>query len=338
MNHSKKRFRKHILTSLFFQISFITLFMIGVYFAIEMGMGTEGQLIVSVGALFIFFISTKFFYKPKMILERFQEVYPQKKLTRNFVIFTYFFPVHFIIMIMILCFKDHSGKDEGSYFFTFRFALPTAALLVFLQISFSPIAYLTAVPSFYFITKVTDDALNIIGAGESLGQKSTPLEEYRKQINTALSSTEIILLSSYTARVLMREDKRSTASEKDDKKVMKITKAITLVDQMSEILKESESYKLRVGDYSFLQWMHPSAPGEILMLSALELLMLQKFNSVVIAKMNTIVEGLGKHINSLPESEKERMNQLLNKAVLKLRSTNSYRISYRKKSRVINDS
>ncbi len=327
MNNSKERFRKHIFISLIFQISFIVIFMIGVYFAITMGMGPEGQLIASIGALFIFFISVKFFYKPKVILERFQEVYPEKKISRHFVTFTHFFPIHFLIMIMILFFKDHSEKNEGSFFFTFRFALPTAALLVFLQISFTPIAYLTAVPSFYFITKVTDDALSIMGAGESLGHKSTPLEEYKKQISSALSSTEIILLSSYTAKVLLSEDKRSTASEKHDKKVMKITRAITLVDQMSEILKESESYKLRIGDYSLLQWMHPSAPGEILMLSSLELLMLRRFNTVVIGKMNTIVEGLGKHINSLPESEKEKTKQQLDKAMLKLKSTNSYKVS-----------
>lgn len=314
----QKQFRKHILVSILFQISFISFLMVSLYFAKESGLGSEGYLIMTGVGMVAFIICSKFFYKSQVIEERFKEVYPEKKLSRNFVTFTIFFPIYFLVMVLILCFKDPSEKNEASSFFTYRWAIPSAVLLLMLQYFLTPVAYLTALPSIYFIKKTMDDSSQIFRMVPSPGHSATVLEDYKKRFNSKLSSTEIVLLTAQTLKNIAGE-KRSTASEGEDKKILKFRKALTVINQMQKILDESNSFKLRPVDYSPVQWIHPRAPVEILLISSVELLILKRFNKTVCGKMDTIIAELEKNIELIPEKEQEGLRKQLSEAKITLK-------------------
>lgn len=289
-------------------------------------MGYNGKLIISLIAAIVFFVSAYIFFNQKIILGRLKDLYPDNKLSRNFVTLTFVFPVYFLFMILFLCFKKEAPNKEGSQFFTYRFVLPALALFVALQYLFLPVAYFTAVPSFYYISRVAKGYSHIANENNKLGHTSTVLEDYKKRFNSHLTSTEIILLSAKTAMVIGKANNRSTASERDENKVAKFNQAITLVNQMIEILKESESLNLGITTYSPLQWLHPSAPGEILLLTTMEVLLLERFNDVVIEKMDNILTNLEKKVGALPQNAQIDVKKELEKAKLNLSSTNSYKI------------
>lgn len=76
------------------------------------------------------------------------------------------------------------------------------------------------------------------------------------------------------------------------------------LSQMNDLLKESENNRPGFFDYSPMQWILPSGPVEILILSVVEMHLLSKFSDVIAEKSRPGIRSSEMLIERMPASEK----------------------------------
>lgn len=236
---------------------------------------------------------------------RFKDIFPDQNLHPFLYILIGMMPIAFIICSVFLCFKESADFSNSKNVFKLRYVLVTLFVLQLLQVGITNFSFWTAGPSIYLTVDTAHDALNIIQLKEKaiFKENYNVFDEYPVS-SDKLSSTEIVLLVSVNAALIIKEKNRTIASG-TNKDEAAIKTALHLLNVCYLSLLKSESRIFQFRDYSPVHWIHPSGPMEILLLSMIEQQILLKFNKVIVKQNVEILKNIEKKNDKLSGQQRE---------------------------------
>ncbi len=296
---TKDAFQKHLLHSLFLQVGVVGLIFILLTYLSPL-FSQQAHLLYGIcfivhGALLSYFL-----FLEKKYLGRFKDIYPSSKISRAYYLFALLFPPLFLAITLFLCFKEKSAKSSPSFLFTPRFLTLIFGPIFALQIYSPKVAYISGLPSTYFVVDVAHDAFNMLALRKGLRPGADALKEYAKKHGSKLRSFELILLNAIQVMNTFKSVKKKDRSIKN-----KFSRAISYLNHVHKTLEMAEKSSLEFTDYSVFQWLYPTGLSEISLLAMFELGLKDTYGQYMKGKSSELLSALEKEIEKLPEVEKK---------------------------------
>lgn len=307
---NKFTFRKYIKWSLRIQVIYVSIILI-----LNSLLEKPEELKISFILLLLGYCLISFiFFNYNYYQGRFKDIFPAHNLSMWYLFVISFMPPLFIFLTAYLCIKD--SWDESTppkLVYKTRYAFLVLIPLLVIQIIFPRMAYWTAIPSTYYIASAARDSENLILYKDQVSPQTQFVSDYKNKFGSRLSSTEVILLTAVSANVILKS-KPANESIHYNKELLDFQ--YTFLSQMNDLLKESENNRPGFFDYSPVQWILPSGPVEILLLSVVEIHLLSKFSDVIAEKTRPGIRSSEILIERMPASDKifykQKFNSLKN--------------------------
>ena len=300
-------FRKHLKASVAAQILGIAL----ILFVSKLEIfSSENSWIPVVLLLGVCIIWNHHFFKLEFFQGRFKDIYPEHDLSVQTFIISLMSPLNFFLLTLFLTTKKSgTGLEKPSKIFKHYVSLPLTLFLIVLQFALPPLASTTGSPSTLYMVKTMTDATKII-AFRKTAKTDSIIEDYQSLHGTKLTSTGLILLTAVYASNLVKEKSRTVASQ-ELKAETDFRYAFQLLNHTDKTLHLGKKSNLEFTDFGPLQWLSPSGPVEILLLSFVEVSIFQKLSEALLGKSQEIIENLKKQISKLPvEKQPEHEKKL----------------------------
>lgn len=298
---SRETFRKHILKSYLFQVCFlITAYLFYKFVQFQLPQVSSYFYVLIFAAINIAICS--FVFDMNKYKARFKDIYPDQNLSTFLFAILSFIPITFLALTIFLYMKERVDQQPPPVIFRPRYYLLSLAILISVQVGIPHIAYMTASPSMYFIVETSWDTLRVIKLKDKLDHDTDVFQEYQDRFSKNLSSTEIVLLVALSSANILK-DKESAIARAENKDEVRYEYRLRLLESLHKSLLISESNKANFVDFSPIQWLHPSGPFEILILTKVDNHIQEKFNRTVIEKSLSMLDSFNK---SLGETKVER--------------------------------
>lgn len=295
---NKFTFRNYIKWSLRIQVIYVSL----ILFLISLLEKPEELKIGFILLLLGYCLISFSFFNSKYYQGRFKDIFPAHNLSMLYLFVISFMPPLFIFLTAYLCLKD--SWDESTppkLLHKTRYAFLVLIPLLVIQFVFPRMAYWTAIPSAYYIARAARDSGNLIQYKDQVGPQTQFVSDYKNRFGSRLSSTEVILLTAVSAATILKS-KPAKENIYYNKELLDFQ--YIFLSQMNDLLKESENNRPGFFDYSPMQWILPSGPVEILILSVVEMHLLSKFSDVIAEKSRPGIRSSEMLIERMPASEK----------------------------------
>ena len=300
----KATFRKHVLRSFLIQALFafcIFIFMSIFKFSIlEPSTFYYLIFITILNSILIFYVFDYTKYRA-----RFKDIFPEQDLNPFLYLLVGMMPIGFILGSVILCLKNSAETRKFPCVLKLRYVFIPLIVFLLIQLCSPVFSYWTATPSVFFAVDTAYDSMNIVQLKNNAVYRENynVLNEYQSS-SDKLSSTEIVLLVAVNATVIIKEKNRTIASGTNNDEVG-IRAALHMLNTCYLSLLKSESRVFEFLDYSPIQWIHPSGPIEILLLSMVEQQIQLRFNKVLLQKSMDILNGIEKKDMEISLAQKE---------------------------------
>ena len=295
---NKFTFRKYIIWSLRIQVIYVSI----ILFLTSLLEKPEELKISFILLLLGYCLISFSFFNSNYYRGRFKDIFPAHNLSQLYLFVIFFIPPLFIFLTAYLCMKD--SWDESTppkIFYKTRYAFLGLIPFLVIQIIFPRMAYWTALPSTYYLARAARDSGNLILYKDQVSPQTQFVSDYKNRFGSRLSSTEVILLTAVSAATIL---KSKPAKESIHYNKEWLDFHYTFLFQMNDLLKESENNRPSFFDYSPMQWILPSGPVEIMLLSVVEMHLLSNFSGAIAEKSRPGFQFSEKLIDRMPATEK----------------------------------
>jgi hypothetical protein len=311
---SRAGFRKHILKSLSIQGAFVfALFLLKDVFQPKF---IQNGPLIFCGVVFALNVAfTWFVFEPQKYLRRFKDIYPRHELSANIIFLSILMPAIFFALTIFLCVKEREETLLPSHIFRPRYFAVTLVLVFGVQSAVPLLSYWVGSPSVSYIVNTIHQANRILKFKDKVQVNANVYAEYKNKYSESLSPTEVVLLSSISAAHNIKEKNRKVAS---------VHFSVETLESFHKALVLSESTKVGFKNFGPLQWVAPTGPLEIILLTEFDNRILNHFNKVILERSLQIVERVERKFRDSKDENDQKVLAQLKEIEQKLKSTNTY--------------